>query len=226
MTLRSPWRSRLFVAWVATVRWLLHWLPGAENGFIRWLVMANNRRIERYLAGRDIRNVLLIMPRCVKKSDCRCNVRGQAKGEGRPADNRQPPLADCLTCDLCPLGGVARLTQKYGVRALVAYRSHIAYAMARQERPDLIIAMACEDRLIKALRSVPEIPALLAPLQGMESPCRNAACDLTWLESQIQATLERAGLPDATAPQPSFRSVAAPLTSTASEKQVRSVEGL
>jgi hypothetical protein len=72
------------------------------------------------------------------------------------------------------------------VKALVAFRSHIAYAMARREQPDLILATACEDRLIKALRSVPEIPALLAPLAGMERPCLGAVLDLDWLQKHLQ----------------------------------------
>jgi hypothetical protein len=78
------------------------------------------------------------------------------------------------------------LTAAYGVRALVAFRSHIAFAMARREQPDLIIATACDDRLIKALRSVPEIPAVLAPLSSMERPCINARLDLQWIENQLR----------------------------------------
>ena len=60
----------------------------------------------------------------------------------------------------------------------MAFRSHIAFEMARTRRPDVIVATACHDRLIKALRNVPDIPALLAPLAGMEKPCRNAGIDL------------------------------------------------
>ena len=57
--------------------------------------------------------------------------------------------------------------------------------MARREQPGLIIATACEDRLVKALRSVPEIPALLSPLTGMDRMCVGATFNRSWFERQI-----------------------------------------
>jgi hypothetical protein len=113
-------------------------------------------------------------------------------------------------CDACPLRDVANLTDRFGVNALVAFRSHIAFAMARRERPDLILATACEDRLIKALRSVPEIPALLAPLAGMERPCIGADLDLDWFESQllrarVPATADPLDQPAVNRPSPTPR---------------------
>jgi Flp pilus assembly CpaE family ATPase len=80
---------------------------------------------------------------------------------------------------------VARLCREHGIEALVAFRSHIAFEMARTRRPDVIVATACHDRLLKALRNVPDIPALLAPLPAMGRPCRDAGVDLDWLQQQL-----------------------------------------
>jgi hypothetical protein len=41
--------------------------------------------------------------------------------------------------------------------------------------------------MVKAWRSVPDVPALLAPLAGMERMCVNATLDLPWLERQVAA---------------------------------------
>jgi len=191
MSFQSPWRHRWFSLGVAMLRRLAPWFPGGEAAFINRLVHQHNRRIERYLQQHQPCFVLLILPRCVKRSGCRCDVRR----DGSVADGRQPdshPLTDCLGCDLCPLGKVAELTQRYGVRTFVAFRSHIAYAMARREQPDLVIAAACGDRLIKALRSIPEVPALLTPLTSMERPCVNASFDLHWLEQQLEKVCRQA----------------------------------
>ncbi|MFH1845600.1 MAG: DUF116 domain-containing protein [bacterium] len=185
MTFQSPWRHRVFCLGVELLRRLAPLLPGGEVAFINRLVHQHNRRIEQYLQQHQPRFVLLILPRCVKRSGCRCDVRR----DGSVADGRQGeahPLAECLECDLCPLGKVAELTERYDIRTFVAFRSYIAYAMARREQPDLIIATACGDRLIKALRSIPEIPALLTPLSTMERPCVNASFDLHWLEQQME----------------------------------------
>lgn len=171
MEFRSPWQSALFVRRVQWTRKLLRPFGGLEQRYIDRLTDEQNRRVVRHLAGRRPGKALLIMPRCVKKTGCRADV--------------QNSLAECRECRLCPLGDVARLCERYSMQALVAFRSHIAFEMARTHQPDVIIATACHDRLVKALRSVPEYPALLAPLTGMERQCINAGVDFVWLEQQL-----------------------------------------
>ncbi len=172
MSFHSPWQSSWYVAWVALVRRVLRPWGQFENRYIEHLAHRQNLRVRRHLTRTPASSVLLIMPRCVKKPGC-------------PADVKNS-LAQCVSCQECPLGDVARLCDRYGVTALVAFRSHIAFDMARTRQPDVIIASACHDRLIKALRSVPDIPALLSPLVGMEKMCVGAWVDLPWLEDQLR----------------------------------------
>lgn len=146
------------------LRRLLRPFGPAEPALIAWLAERQNRRVARHLAVSPARRVLLIMPRCVKKSGCRADV--------------QRGLDECLSCLQCPLGDVALICRQHEVQALVAFRSHIAFEMARTHKPDVIIASACHDRMVKAWRSVPDVPALLAPLAGMERMCVNATLDL------------------------------------------------
>jgi len=187
MSFASPWRHAWFVRGVAVLRRLLRPFGGAEERFIVALTNRQNRRVRSHLARRAARKVLLIMPRCVKKTGCRADV--------------QSSLQECLSCMQCPLGDVAVACERHRVQALVAFRSHIAFDMARRHQPDLIIASACHDRLIKAMRSVPEIPALLAPLSGMERMCVNATIDLPWLDATL-AELDRPSPRPAAAPAP------------------------
>ena len=168
---RSPWQHRAFTSLVAGLRFLLRPSSRLEQGLITRLVADQNRRVQRHLQSQTPQKVLLIMPRCVKKTGCRVDV--------------QTSVTPCLTCMQCPLGDVAAACAAHGLQALVAFRSHIAFEIARREQPDVIIASACHDRMIKALRSVPEVPALLAPLAGMERMCVNATLDLDWLRSQL-----------------------------------------
>jgi hypothetical protein len=175
VTFRSPWASPLYRAGVAAGRRLCRLARRDEGPLIRRLVAAQNARVQHHIARHPVRSVLLILPRCIRQPGCPVDVRGD--------------LSICADCRRCPLGEVARLTARRGVRALVAFRSRHAFAMAREERPDLIVATACEDRLVKALRTVPEIPALLAPLTGMAQPCVGAAFDLVWVTEQVRVAL-------------------------------------
>jgi hypothetical protein len=204
MKFKSPWQSPVFIRMVATVRLFLRTWGSMEDRFITHITRRQNDRVLAYLQANPAKNILLIMPRCVKKTGCKAEV--------------QQSLSSCLTCQECPLGHVARLCSLYGVQALVAFRSHQAFEIARRHEPDLIIATACGDRLVKALRSVPHIPALLAPLTGMEKQCLNAGIDLQWLNTQL-------AIATATPLQP--LSFTAPLTDvTIPElKEFRSAEG-
>ena len=168
----SRWQQPWFGTLVTVARRLLRPLGNLENRLIERLVADQNQQVWRYLATHPPQKVLLILPRCVKKTGCHVDV--------------QTSVSECLSCLQCPVGDAAALCQRHGLRALVAFRSHIAFDMARREQPDVIIASACHDRMIKALRSVPEYPALLAPLAGMDRMCVNATLDLEWLESQLE----------------------------------------
>ena len=185
-TYRSPWRHRAFVLAVTAVRALLARAGRSDEALIRRLVTDNNRRVARHLAAHGAATVLLILPRCVKRGCCKIDNGGS--------------LSACLGCDRCDLGELARIADLHRVEALVAFRSQVAFVLARERRPDLIVATACEDRLVKALRSVPEIPALLAPLTGMERMCVNATFDPEWFAAQLRlATAAREAGHDARA---------------------------
>ncbi len=171
MKFRSPWQGTLFRESVAMLRWLLRPFGNLENHLVERLTLSQNRRVIKHLQNFPAEKLLLIMPRCVKKTGCQADVKNG--------------LEECLQCRRCTLGDVAQLCDHFDIAALVAFRSHIAFEMARTRKPDLIIATACHDRLIKALRAVPDYPALLAPLTAMDKMCVNAGVDLLWLEEQL-----------------------------------------
>ena len=179
MTYVSPWQWVPFRAMVTGLRAVLRTLRLGDAGLIRVLVADNNRRVHRHLSRHDAGTILLILPRCVKRKCCDLDPEGSLTG--------------CIDCHDCDLGDLARAAAAHDVKALVAFRSHIAYATARRERPDLIIATACGDRLVKALRSVPEVPALLSPLTGMERMCVEATFDRDWFKRQIAQASTVAG---------------------------------
>lgn len=172
-TYKSLWQHKTVGNFVQVLRWLVRPFGNSENRFIEYVVECHNGRVRKFLNGNRPEKVLLIMPRCVQKVGCRSQV--------------QESLDECLVCGRCPLGDVAAVCDQHGLPALVAFRSHIAFDLARTQDPSLIVATACHDRLIKALRNVPEVPSLLAPLAGMDRMCINATVDVAWLDEQLAA---------------------------------------
>ena len=178
MTWHSPWSNPHWVCTIAAARGWLRAATGSDHDLVHTLVSDQNSRVEAWLSTLEhpCRDVLLILPRCVKRRCCNVGPDGSLDG--------------CRSCEACALGELARLAEHHGIRAIVAFRSHIAYAAARRDRPNLIIATACEDRLVKAMASVPDIPAFLAPLTGMERMCVNAELDIAWIGARLAAAAE------------------------------------
>jgi hypothetical protein len=173
MTWRSPWQSPEWLRATAVARGDLLNRSGSDHKLIERLVETNNRRVATWLADNPSTNrrVMMILPRCVRRNCCRPGPGGD--------------LAQSLHCSSCQLGELARAADRRQVHAFVAFRSHLAYDAARRERPDLIIATACEDRLFKALSSVPDIPALLSPLTRMERMCVGADFNAAWFVDML-----------------------------------------
>ena len=178
---RSRWRFGWYVRAVQSVRLLLRRFGSLETRFIRGLVARHNRRVLAWLRNHPPRSVLLILPRCAKRRGCRIDPGGD--------------MTKCRECGECILGIMARLTESYGVRSLVAFRSHIAFEMARRERPDLILATACDDRIIKALRSVPENAAMLTPLNKPGNRCVDCSFDVSWFDRYLRIATGRTPKP-------------------------------
>lgn len=179
MIWRSPWQDPRWRVAVAVARGDLRNRTGSDHELIDRLVRDHNDRVLDWLAarGRPCTNVLLILPRCVRRRCCRPGPGGD--------------LAHSLGCRECALGSLARTAADLGIRAMVAFRSHLAYRAARRERPELIVATACEDRLVKALCGVADIPSLLTPLTGMERMCVGADFDVSWTERALGAACGR-----------------------------------
>ncbi len=110
----TPWSDPTWVRSLASARGWMRAATGSDHALIHTLVADQNSRVERWLAARETpcRDILLIIPRCTKRKCCTVGRDGSLDG--------------CLDCRECSLGELARTAQRYGIRAIVAFRSHIA----------------------------------------------------------------------------------------------------
>jgi hypothetical protein len=156
----------------AIVRWDGHWLQ-ALRPFFRVLRLEdkgllsfcawNNQRVWKALAGRQSLNALALLPHCIQSTKCSAKV--------------VEDVQSCTRCGACIIGNIADATQKCEWDVRIAPRSREAYAQARKSRPDIVVAVACPDRLAKGLFKLPEIPSLAIPLELPHGMCIDTAFD-------------------------------------------------
>jgi hypothetical protein len=139
---------------------------------LRAFVQANNAAVRALYARRKPKDVLVLLPHCVVWNRCPKKV--------------VKDLARCTECDLCQIEGILGIAERAKLPVRIAIRSADAYAEARGRGPDLTLAVACDDRLVKGITRVPEIPAFGLPLHlPILDACYNNLVDVPGLQEAI-----------------------------------------
>ena len=94
----------------------------------------------------------------------------------------------CLSRDV--MQGLAALKAKYGFSQLTVAGGTEARRAIAQQRPQGIVAVACERDLLSGVRDVRgRVPVLAFPNQRPEGPCKNTQVDLGRVEAALQSFL-------------------------------------
>lgn len=167
--------------WVRAFRPIARWLD-REEAWILSFCAWNNQRVRAAFESRRARKALVLLPHCIQLASCKADV---VKG-----------LEHCFSCGKCSVGDVLAgvLAGKWNCR--VSNRSHKAYREAREYQPDLIVAVACTDRLLKGLLKLPEVPSYVIPLQLPHGMCVDTTFHVPHLEAVMANLVESKVEPD------------------------------
>ncbi|MFQ5670317.1 MAG: DUF116 domain-containing protein [Acidobacteriota bacterium] len=138
---------------------------------LRSYVRANNAAVRSLYRRRKPENILILLPHCVVYSRCPKKV--------------VKDLSRCTDCDLCQMEGILGLSDRSRLPTGIAVRSAEAYSQARALGPDLTLAVACDDRLVKGITRVPELPAFALPLHLPEESCHDNLVDMGGLREAM-----------------------------------------
>jgi len=161
--------------WVLALRPLAR-LAHLEEAWILSFCAWNNHRLWEAFQISPARRALVLLPHCIQMASCKAQI--------------LEDLGHCHTCGLCPVGDVVEdsLTRRWDVR--ITNRSHKAYREAREFHPDLIVAVACTDRLLKGLIKLPEVPSFAIPLSLPHGMCVDTSFSVPQLIAAMQALVE------------------------------------
>jgi len=136
----------------------------SRTRLLRRLIAANNRAAARAVVAQRKNDsapvrVLVLLPRCIQWFDC--------------PNNLVASVDNCTRCGRCVMPRLLDLSRRYPVTMRLAPGGSLAKLFVRQARPDVILAVACENELALGIREVHPIPvvAVLNDIPG--SPCVN-----------------------------------------------------
>lgn len=116
--------------------------------------------------------LLVILPHCIQSSVCARRIR--------------IGLEDCWQCGSCNIGDIRKLSGRYGVRVELATGGTSARKIIMDQKPEFVIAVACERDLSSGIMDVKGLPVYGILNQRPNGPCKDTFVDLDELEKVIQ----------------------------------------
>ena len=156
----------------------------------RSFIKVNNELSARYGAVFEPERILVLLPHCLQRADCRLRL--------------SYGVDVCERCGRCPITGLLQLRDAYGVSLAIATGGTIARRIVVEARPGLIIAVACERDLTSGIQDTHPLPVFGILNKRPEGPCRNTLVPLHKLENALRAFISPDHLPAARLFSPAF----------------------
>lgn len=131
-------------------------------------IKVNNEMVAAEAVRHPPEKLLVLLPHCLQSSRC--------------AHRLTYDIKNCKRCGKCPVDGLIALSEHYGVPIAIATGGTIARRIVVQQRPQLIVAVACERDLSSGIQDTYPIPVYGVLNQRPHGPCLDTLVPLPHLE--------------------------------------------
>jgi hypothetical protein len=127
---------------------------------------------------------LILLPHCIQDFDCEIKITGN--------------IRNCRGCGKCEIKDLIELSDQYGLKIAVATGGTLARRIVLENRPEAIVAVACELDLTTGIQDAYPIPVIGILNERPNGPCINTKADIEKVRRAILDFVE--------GPRPSGRS--------------------
>jgi hypothetical protein len=120
--------------------------------------------------------LLILLPHCVQEFDCQIKITGNIK--------------NCKGCGKCEIKDLIELADHYQVKIAVATGGTLARRIIVENRPDAIVAVACELDLTSGIQDSYPIPVIGILNERPNGPCINTKVDIQKVKKAISDLLQ------------------------------------
>lgn len=125
--------------------------------------------------------LLVLLPHCIQNFDCQIKITGNVK--------------NCKGCGKCEIKDLIELTDQYQVKIAVATGGTLARRIIVENRPEAIVAVACELDLTSGIQDSYPIPVIGILNERPNGPCINTKVDIEKVKEAILDFVERRSSP-------------------------------
>ncbi len=132
----------------------------------------NNEIVLSNSVGVHSQNILLLLPHCLQKSDCRIRITNN--------------VVECEACGACDMAKMKDIQLRYNVKAAVATGGSLARKLIVDTNPDVIIAVACHRDLTDGVRDSWRYPVYAVLNERPKGPCFETTVSASTIEFAIK----------------------------------------
>ena len=138
-----------------------------EQAFIE----INNEMVR--LMGRRFRpeKLLILMPHCIQFDNCKIKVTRNVK--------------NCAGCGKCEIGELLAISEEFGITLFISTGGTVARRKLYEERPDAVIAVACERDLTSGLQDAYPLPVFAIVNKRPHGYCMETGVALSEVRNAI-----------------------------------------
>ena len=115
--------------------------------------------------------LLVLLPHCIQDFDCQIKITGNIK--------------NCKGCGNCEIKDLIELSDQYQVKIAVATGGTLARRIIVENRPEAIVAVACELDLTSGIQDSYPIPVIGILNERPNGPCFNTKVDIQKVKNAI-----------------------------------------
>jgi hypothetical protein len=121
--------------------------------------------------------LLILLPHCIQNFDCNLKITGN--------------IRNCKGCGKCEIKDLIELADEYDIKIAVATGGTLARRIIVQNKPEAIVAVACEIDLTSGIQDSYPIPVIGILNERPHGPCINTRVDIEKVRGAILDFLER-----------------------------------
>ena len=120
--------------------------------------------------------LLILLPHCIQNFDCEIKITGNVR--------------NCKGCGKCEIKDFIELSDRYHLKIAVATGGTLARRIVLENRPEAIVAVACELDLTTGIQDTYPIPVIGILNERPHGPCINTKVDINKVRNAIIDFLE------------------------------------
>lgn len=140
-------------------------------------IAVNNQLVLSNSHPKKADKILLLLPHCIQDLDCDVKITGNIK--------------NCRRCGRCEIKDLLELAEKHVVQIAVATGGTLARRIIVKNRPEAIVAVACELDLTTGIQDAYPIPVVGILNDRPNGPCINTRVDINKVRETVRYFLER-----------------------------------